>query len=310
MIPQKKHGGVPVGAFPRERADGIHPDSHHQGWMPEGSPFVKQHWRAADPPSRYTHQDKELERKRDFNGRIWQYVADHKQQVIDWKRQQGEESDCVPLDLETDALRPLPDVYDVVPDELVRRLRAALESKDKERIATTFQELEQYDVGDDYSAEDRVRWFHKILSEAWNQEINKDKKGMGRLIFDSLEQTMPETLQEVSKDVKSHWDYEEAQLRAMFHKTDRELSDMPEGINMRDVNCSVIRASSTDDDWETTAIFGGQPGVLYGAHCAATYEAWPTYSMWSAQSREEMTSAGFHLQNDWDATYPKADGRF
>merc|ERR1712070_1278461 len=136
-------------------------------------------------------------------------------------------------------------------------------------------------------------------------EMRRDKRATGRLIFDSLEPHMPEPLQDVSKDVKSHWDYEEAQMKALFHTQNKELADMPEGIGMKDVNCSVVRASSTDADWETTCVFGSQAGIGYGAHCAATQEAWPTYALWSGSSPED----NYIEQRVFDAMYPKADGR-
>lgn len=182
-----------------------------------------------------------------------------------------------------------------------------MENKDKSTIAKTFMELESYDLGDDFSVDDRVKFFHRCLSEAWRDEYNKDKKATARFALDAMDSSIPEPLHEVAKDLRGEWDYEDAKAEATaLSKQVQDLADFPLGIDMQDIACSVVRASSTNDDWDTSCMMGAHPGIYYGAHTAATHEAWPTYSMWGAQSPEDPDN--YIPQRIFDAMYPKAHG--
>merc|ERR1712100_353208 len=99
---------------------------------------------------------------------------------------------------------------------------------------------------------------------------------------------MPEGLKDLAQDIREDWDYQEAmeqvKLDQVQRRKQKELVPFTSlECDMEGASCCVVQANSTDNDWETKAVMGAQPGIYYGAHCSGVLESVPSYVQWSEQ---------------------------
>jgi hypothetical protein len=291
---RKKHGGPLVPHDPVIRSDGLHRDSQFSAWGGDGNPFVRSHFRAADD----SHGEPDLFKRRDPIKRVYEYIEDYKKEMIE----QGREDDVAPS---AEALAFT--IEDTLPEEAVEDLREAFARKDPEALAQVMISLDKYDPKHK-GLDERIQFFLDELNKAFAPEFTKDKKLAQNFLIETLTPHMPEKFKEIERDRKAVEKYEEAKEKALARrreqlKVSESSSGFPASLDLTDSALSVIQNKSASLEWEQNALMGAHPGIMFGAHCAATLEQDPLSACWGSEVHAPRNSVDFAQR------YPKSNGR-
>lgn len=294
---RKKHGGPLLPFDPAIRSDGEHADhGGFQMWSADGAPYARSTFRAA-PDDKESEKDNLMKRRGDTAGRIYDYIETYKQEMI----AQGSAHEILPS-REAGTFQ----ITDELPDEAVQTMRNAFAANDPSAMSQAMTELEKYDPKH-MSFDDRIKFWHKEFTKAWAPEFQKDDKVAKGFVQQSLEPFLPPVFQEMEKDRQALEKYEETKELAMQLKRERQNasggSAFPMAVDLTDSACSVIQSKSSSMEWETNALMGAHPGVMFGCHCTSTFDTFPFEGIYG-EPDSGLSSNGWEV--DFALRYPKS----
>lgn len=293
---RKKHGGPLVAFDPPVRSDGQTNDhGGFQSWSADGSPFVRIHFRAA--PDTGEKEDDYFRRKGDTTKRITDFIDEYKTAMIN--SGQAEEIHG------SSEARPFK-VDEELPEEAVETMRRAFAEKDTEAMAQAMIKLSEFDPTHK-SFDDRIAFWTKEFSKAWSPAFEKDRKEAKDFVLETLDPFMPPQFKEMENDRKELEKYEEKKAKALEIKKQKAQEAgkemFPDAIDLTDSALSVIQAKSSSMEWETRALMGAHPGVMFGAHCAGTFEEFDFRGIYGDPEFADPWAVDFARR------YPKTKGR-
>lgn len=284
---RKKHGGPVVSNFSCDRPDGIN-CSVHEMWNADGAPWVRSIFRAA--PAEEDEEEEVLDPVR----RTYKVIENYKQAMISQGREDEilgkPQAETNPFELRATTTE--------LPPEALESMRLAFASNDKDAMAKAMVALNEYDPVHK-SFDERLDFWMKEFSKAWSPEFQKDEQAAKHFVRDSIEPFMPAELKDMERQM------EKAEARKALKR--EKMKDygvtpyFPPALDLTDSALTVIQAKSSCLEWETVSLFGSHPGVMFGAHCAATVDTTPV----------EGFNGGFAspAQFDFARRYPKTKGR-
>lgn len=262
-VGRKKHGGPLVHMDPAVRDDGL-TYTGGQMWNADGAPFARMTFRAAPD-----NEEEELYRRRDPIKKIHNFITEYKQAMID----QGRESEIL-ASPEGHTF----EVEDGLPEEAIESMQKAFAEKDTEAMAKAMIELDKYDPKHK-NFDDRIQFWMKEFGKAWGSEFAKDKKEAQEFVLDTLEPFMPPEFKEIEKDRVELEKYEEKKAKALEVKRQKQqetgITSFPPALDLTDSSLTVVQARSSSMEWETKALMGAHPGVMFGCHCSASLDSFP-----------------------------------
>mmetsp|Transcript_105268 Transcript_105268/g.263600 ORF Transcript_105268/g.263600 Transcript_105268/m.263600 type:complete len:251 (+) Transcript_105268:57-809(+) len=177
-----------------------------------------------------------------------------------------------------------------LPDHLLRDLARALRARDSVAFSQAMEQLEGFDPRhEDY--DDRMQLFVRGLKDIlMNPSLMRE--GGAAFVLEAIDAKLREPESPGQGDPKQQYGTSDATVR---QDVGRKIftSDHP----MADASCTILAPPSHLDEWESTSIFGRHPGIMFGAHCTATF----------AENGPEVTwGAGYMTPGmyDWFARYP------
>lgn len=224
----KKHGGELLYTRLKAPVDGGEWDHHI--WQADGSPFAREQYRPAKPPSVSTQP------------RIRPPVV-------------GEQSD---LSAEQKTAAPLP-------DDLLKQLEGSLIARDPGAFLRAMEKLEEHDPKDQG---DHERWRHfteGLQGILKNPALMAD--GGSEFVLSVVQSRLrsPSKFSTSRRPPPSPYSLRYLQSGHEGATT----ADMFNRHVFADASCTVLHIPSFLDDWESTAAFTYHPGVLFGTHCSA-----------------------------------------
>merc|ERR1712224_555091 len=100
--------------------------------------------------------------------------------------------------------------------------------------------------------------------------------GSQQFVMQTLQPFMPPDFRETEKDLVELERYEERKAQAAVVKLQKEREaggSFPDALDLTDSSMSVIQCRSSALDWESTALMGAHPGVMFGCHTSASLDA-------------------------------------
>lgn len=258
----------------------------HNGWGADGFPFARMHFRAAA-------EDPDWEKRLDPVTNIYKMIGGYKQSMIE----QGREKELKAT------LEAQPSEFeDGIPQEDIEKMRKAIRENDHGAIQEAMVALNKYDPTHK-SFDDRLKFWQQEFSKAWSPEFQKEDTGAAAKDFvrESLQPFMPDEMNAIAKEKEK---YEERKRAALALKRKTEFSQNSFDYNAMDPSdcgITVVQANEVHSEWENTAIFGAQAGVLFGCHCSAQFEIGPYEAQYG--------DIGYEQSLDFARRYPKTKGR-
>lgn len=300
---KKKHGGPLLSLYPDLRSDALRRDSQFGLWGVDGTPFVRSHFRAADP-----EEDEYFKRREPPSVMINRFVEEYKHDMI----AQGKESEIIGS---PDAAKERHTDLGVssgegrLPDEAVETLRKAFAEKDPDAMGEALLALQKYDPIEK-GFDERIQWWLQELAAAWGPELQKDTEDGKRFIFQTLDPLGTPAFRDLKRNIEKQVEYEktkETALRSQRESQDESLQ-FPAAVDLTDSSMTVIQARSNDQDWENHfGVMGAHPGVLFGMHTSSCMEAMGLRGVYG-DIIPDLTE-GAPDSADFELRYPRAKGR-
>lgn len=284
-IGYRKYGG-PIPKFEPDTDAGGRERLVHNCWGADGFPFAKMHFRAAP-------EDPDWEKRLDPATNIYKLIGRYKEAMIEQGREQelkGSLEDK-PSEGETG-----------IPQEDVEKMRKAIRQNDHVAIQEAMVALNKYDPTHK-SFDERLKFWQQEFSKAWSPEFQKEETGTAAKDFvrESLQPWMPEEMNAMDKERQK---YEERKRQALALRRKTEFTENTFDYNAMDPSdcaMTVVQANPAHSDWENSAIFGAQPGCLFGCHCSAQFEIGPYEAQYG--------DVGYQGSLEFARKYPKTKGR-